>query len=209
MPTTADLQETAFWRHARFRDLGLLKARFTCHRYDLHTHPTYVIALITAGCERVRVGRRTVVAPAGTVLIVNPEELHDGAAGAEEGWAYRTFYPSVPLLTEVAGELGQNRAPLFPPGPIADSGLAQALAVAHESSVSRDATQAEATMLVALRHLILHHADWGGRREPAAAAGSRRRVKLYEQIIEGDLAAALDLERLARAAGVTRFQVIR
>jgi AraC-like DNA-binding protein len=209
MPTTGDLQETAFWRHARFRDLGLLKARFTHHRYDLHTHPTYVIALITAGCERVRVGRRTVVAPAGTVLIVNPEDLHDGAAGAEGGWAYRTFYPSVPLLTEVAGELGQNRPPLFPPGPIADSGLARALAVAHDSSAARDATEAEASLLVALRHLILRHGDWGGRREPAEAAGSRRRVKLYEQIIENDLAAALDLERLARAAGVTRFQVIR
>ena len=63
-------------------------------------------------------------------------------------------------------------------------------------------------MLVALRHLILRHGDWG-RREPAAAAGCRRRVRLYEQIIEDDLAAALDLERLARAAGVTRFQVIR
>src|SRR5277367_2200785 len=49
------VQETKeFWRHARFRDLGLLKARFRRHRYELHTHPTYVIALITEGCERVR-----------------------------------------------------------------------------------------------------------------------------------------------------------
>ena len=33
------------------------------------------------------------------LLIVNPEEWHDGEAGADEGWAYRTFYPSVPLMS--------------------------------------------------------------------------------------------------------------
>jgi hypothetical protein len=52
-----------FWRHPHFRDMGLLKARFRRHRYDLHTHPTYVVALITGGCETVRVGRRRETAP--------------------------------------------------------------------------------------------------------------------------------------------------
>ena len=48
------MQETKeFSRYARFRDLGLLSARFRQHSFELHTHPTYVIALITEGCERV------------------------------------------------------------------------------------------------------------------------------------------------------------
>src|ERR1700679_2254062 len=102
------MQETTeFWRHRSFPELALLKARFTQHRYERHTHPTYVIALITGGCERVCIGRQDVVAPVGSVLIVNPEEWHDGEAGAAEGWAYRTFYPSVALLTAVAAELGR------------------------------------------------------------------------------------------------------
>ncbi|TIW43521.1 MAG: AraC family transcriptional regulator, partial [Mesorhizobium sp.] len=88
-----------YWRHPCFPDLGLFKARFTQHRYELHTHPTYVIALITSGCERIRIGRHSVLAPAGAIAVVNPEEWHDGEQGADEGWAYRTFYPSVPLLT--------------------------------------------------------------------------------------------------------------
>ena len=103
----------AFWRHPRFRDMGLLKARFTRYRYQLHTHPTYVIALITHGCERLRVGHRQEVAPANTVIVVNPEECHDGEPGAETGWAYRTFYPSVELMTDVARELGSDATPLF------------------------------------------------------------------------------------------------
>ena len=107
------MQETReFWRHSRFHDLGLLKARFRRHRYELHTHPTYVIALITEGCERIRIGNGAVVAPAGTIAVVNPEECHDGEPGAEGGWAYRTFYPSVALMTAVARELGRT-APRF------------------------------------------------------------------------------------------------
>jgi len=210
MTKAEDGQETReFWRHRRFRDLGLLKARFTRHRYELHTHPTYVIALITEGCERIRIGNHSVVAPAGTVAIINPEECHDGEPGAEGGWAYRTFYPSVRLMTAVAGELGEDGPPLFSSKLIEDSGLARAMAIAHESSTSRDATSAETSMLVALRQLILRYGNWGGRPEPVQSSGSRRRLLLYDQVIELRLTSELDLQHLARSCGVTRFQVIR
>jgi AraC-like DNA-binding protein len=64
-------------------------------------------------------------------------------------------------------------------------------------------------MLLALRRLIVRHAD-GSR--PAAArtgAGSARRVAVYRELIEADIAGSFELERFATATGVTRFQVIR
>ncbi|RWF53539.1 MAG: AraC family transcriptional regulator [Mesorhizobium sp.] len=198
-----------YWRHPCFPDLGLFKARFTQHRYELHTHPTYVIALITSGCERIRIGRHSVLAPAGAIAVVNPEEWHDGEQGADEGWAYRTFYPSVPLLTAVARELGGADPPVFSRAIIEDSNLAAALAAAHEGSTSQDSTRAEASLLVALRHLIVQHGDWGGRTEEVESSGSRERFSIYEDVIECELGSQLDLQRLADAACVTRFQVIR
>lgn len=205
-----DLAETSeFWRHPRFADLGLLKARFTRHRYDLHTHPTYVIALITGGCERIRIDGQTIVAPAGTVAIVNPEECHNGEAGAAGGWAYRTFYPSVTMLAAIARELGQDRIPMFRQRLIEDDMLARVLAVAHQSSATEDATSAETSMLVALRYLITRYGDEVRRPARLESAGSRRRFALYEDFIEANLDVALDLQSLADPAGVTRFQVIR
>jgi AraC-like DNA-binding protein len=198
-----------FWRHAAFRELGLLAARFREHRYDRHTHDGYVIALITEGCERVRVGRQEVLAPAGSVLVVNPEEWHDGEAGAEQGWAYRTFYPSVALLSEVAAELGQAQAPLFPQTLLDDPSLSRLLAAAHAESTSADATRAEASLLAALRRLILWHGDADRPAEPLDRSSSQRRFARYEEVIEAGLAEELDLQALAAAAGVTRFQVIR
>jgi AraC-like DNA-binding protein len=209
-PKYVDATETRkYWRHPCFTDLGLFKARFTQHRYELHTHPTYVIALITAGCERIRIGRHSVLAPAGTIAVVNPEEWHDGEQGAGEGWAYRTFYPSVPLLTAVARELGADGAPVFSHAIIEDGDLAAALAAAHVGSTSQDATKAEASLLVALRRLIVRHGDWSGRVEKIESSRSRQRFAFYQDLVESELGSQLGLQRLADAARVTRFQVIR
>jgi AraC-like DNA-binding protein len=198
-----------FWQHPSFRDLGLLKARFRRHRYDLHTHPTYVIALITDGCEKVRVGRRQETAPASAIIVVNPEECHDGEAGGADGWAYRTFYPSVELMAAVARELGQSGLPLFPRTILTDPLLAEALAQAHRLAEHGDTVAAEAALLLALRRLILGHADARRPERARTHPGSARRMATYRAMIEGDPADNFALARFADAASVTRFQVIR
>ncbi|MER8591765.1 AraC family transcriptional regulator [Mesorhizobium sp. M1182] len=210
MARTNEAAETGkYWRHPCFPDLGLFEARFTRHRYDLHTHPTYVIALITSGCERIRIGRKSVLAPAGTIAVVNPEEWHDGERGADEGWAYRTFYPSVPLMSALARELGRDGAPVFSRATIEDSSLAAVLTAAHQGSTSPDTMTAETSLLVALRRLIVRHGDSSGQAEEIESSGSQRRFSLYRDLVENELGSRLDLKRLAGAAGVTRFQVIR
>jgi AraC-like DNA-binding protein len=202
-------EAATYWRHPVFHDLGLLRARFTRHRYDRHTHPTYVVALITAGCERIRIGRHDVLAPAGTVAVVNPEEWHDGEKGAEDGWAYRTLYPPVALLTAIARDLGRDRAPVFPRLIAGDRALVRALALAHAASMSGDRVHAEESLLRALRRLVEAHAEWERRRAAPEAAGSRRRFAVYADLVERGMDAPIDLRRLAEAGGVTRFQVIR
>ncbi|MER9629473.1 MULTISPECIES: AraC family transcriptional regulator [unclassified Mesorhizobium] len=210
MARTNEAAETGkYWRHPCFPDLGLFEARFTRHRYDLHTHPTYVIALITSGCERIRIGRKSVLAPAGTIAVVNPEEWHDGERGADEGWAYRTFYPSVPMMTALTRELGRDGAPVFSRATIEDSSLAAALMAAHQGSTSPDTMTAETSLLVALRRLIVRHGDSSGQAEEIESSGSQRRFSLYRDLVESELGSQVDLKRLAGAAGVTRFQVIR
>lgn len=206
---SAATDRAVFWPHPHFRDMGLLKARFRRHRYELHTHPTYVIALITDGCESVRVGRRQETAPASAVIVVNPEECHDGQAGCDAGWAYRTFYPSVELMAEVARELGQASLPFFPCTILTDPALAEALAQAHRRAEGADTGASEAAMLLALRRLIIGHADASRPARARTHAGSTRRVALYQQMIEADLADGFELARFAGASGVTRFQVIR
>ena len=92
---------------------------------------------------------------------------------------------------------------------IEDPRLAHALAVAHERASAEDLASAETSILVALRHLLMHHGACRDTREPVENSGARRRLAIYEDLIETRLAGDLDLQTLASAAGVTRFQVIR
>ena len=202
-------ERAAFFRHPQFPAMGLLTARFRRHRYDLHTHPTYVIALITAGCEAVRVGGRREMLPAGQVLVVHPEESHDGEAGCAAGWAYRTFYPPVELMRAVAGELGQAGLPQFGHGAIDDPVLVPMLAAAHRLAELGDRDEAEGALLVALRRLILVHGDGGRPGRARLHGGAGRRMAVYRDMIEGDPGGRFDLAGFAAAVGVTRFQVIR
>jgi AraC-like DNA-binding protein len=200
---------TRFWRHPRFDDLCLLKARFVRHRYELHTHPTYVLAVITQGCERLRIGTRREVAPAGSIIVVHPEECHDGEAGIAAGWSYRTLYPSVPLMSSVSRELGRDGAPVFGSRVIDDHSLADMLRHAHQAAEGDDPDEAELAMLVALRVLIMRYADSDGGAEDREHSGARRRFALYADAVDPNQGGSFDLRHLAQLADVTRFQVIR
>ncbi len=200
---------TRYWTHPGLDGCELLRARFVDHRYDLHTHSGYVVAVITEGCERVRIGGTMVVAPAGSLFVVNPEEWHDGEAGGGQGWAYRTLYPSLALINQLSQELGQAPDPVFPRQVLDDSDLASAFAAAHAGSEGHDAIAAEAALLECLRRLLLNHADRRGTPEPIEVTGARVRFATYVDLIDRRITEKISLRHLAVAAGVTRFQVIR
>jgi AraC-like DNA-binding protein len=203
-----DQGRARFFRHPSFRDTLMLRASFTRHRYELHTHSTYVIAIVTRGAERLRVGAHRHVAAKGAIILVNPEEVHDGEAGTEEGWAYRTLYPPASLLRQVAAELGGRNLPAFRHAVIEDPGLEAKLIDAHRLAETGD-VDAEAALFVSLRLLILRHADPHVAAEAEIRPACAQRLERYRDFIEANLAAPIDLATLAGLAGVTRFQVVR
>src|SRR3546814_20149447 len=77
-----------FWRERRFDDLECLKARFFRHAYAPHAHDTFAIGVILAGAEAFRYRGARHIAPAGSLVAVNPDELPDGKPAAD-GYAYR------------------------------------------------------------------------------------------------------------------------
>jgi AraC-like DNA-binding protein len=204
-----DQDRAKFFRHPSFPDTMLLRASFTRHRYELHTHPTYVVAVVTRGCEGLRVGARRHVAPQGSMIVVNPEEPHDGEAAVEGGWAYRTLYPSTELFSQVQAELnGGSGLPGFGHAVLEDHALAGQFVAAHRLAEMDDAVEAEVSLLVALRALIERH---GGVRFPSdePRSGASGRFERYRDFVEDNLSSQIELTMLAGLAGVTRFQVIR
>jgi hypothetical protein len=82
-----------FWQTAPLAGVELLSARYIEHRFAPHVHDGYVIGMIMAGAQRYRYRGAEHLAGSGTLVLINPDELHTGHKGTEDGWLYRAFYP--------------------------------------------------------------------------------------------------------------------
>ena len=83
--------------------LQRLAARFGGHAYDLHRHETYAVGLTLWGAQsfHYRGGVRT--SRGGQVMVIHPDEAHDGHAGVADGFAYRMLYVDPAAVTAALG----------------------------------------------------------------------------------------------------------
>src|SRR5207248_1278211 len=70
----------------------LLRARFTGRAYARHRHDTYAIGLTELGVQTFDYRGRVESSRPGQVVVLHPDEPHDGRAGAEGGFGYRIVY---------------------------------------------------------------------------------------------------------------------
>ncbi|MHB1043612.1 MAG: AraC family ligand binding domain-containing protein [Eubacteriales bacterium] len=126
MKTGICRERVKFWRHNEFGDLELLRASYITHSFSRHIHEGYAIGVIERGVEDFEYRRATHAAVSGSVVVINPGEVHTGRRGCDEGWTYRMLYPGVPLLQEAACEVAGRFSdiPFFPEPIIHDPCLA-------------------------------------------------------------------------------------
>ncbi|HYF55894.1 MAG TPA: AraC family transcriptional regulator [Salinarimonas sp.] len=203
---------TLFWRVPRLRGLELLRATFRTHAYAPHTHETYAVAAILDGCEAFHHrGERRYAGP-GQIALVCPDELHDGepAAGFFE---YRTIYPSVALMREIAEDLAGRpvpHAPWFPRSVVDDPELAAALARLHAALRPGEGgagmLEADTRLVAFLARLVARHADIGAVPPPGRET---RAVARARAVLDARFAEEVELAELSREAGLSRAHLIR
>lgn len=208
-PTTlGDADRARFWRETRHGGLECLSASFRQHRYAPHSHDTFVVGVIEAGCEAYRLRGVQHLAAAGDLCFVNPGEVHDGEP-FNDGYAYRMTYPSEALLAGVAADLaGTETAPVphFRDGVVADAeafalfGRAHRLLESGRASLGADEALLEAYSLIVARHAAVPV------RRPSAAPAAVARARDY---LDAHHTEEVDLAALATVAGLSRHHLVR
>lgn len=84
-----------------------IEARFHGNAFDLHRHDTYAIGVTLHGVQRFHYRGAVRHSLPGQVIVLHPDELHDGGAGTEAGLRYRILYLEPSLLLDCL-----NGAPL-------------------------------------------------------------------------------------------------
>lgn len=93
-----------FRRPAGRAGVELYRAHIVRHAFEPHTHEAFGFGAIESGAERFRYAGSEHLAPADSIVLMNPDVLHTGRAETEGGWRYRMIYLDPAALAELSGE---------------------------------------------------------------------------------------------------------
>jgi AraC-like DNA-binding protein len=114
----------------------LLRAWFGGQAFASHRHDTYAIGVTEAGVQMFDYRGRAERSRPGQVVVLHPDETHDGRPGGDGGFGYRTVYVEPARIAAAVRALTGRPAPLpFVREPVSDNRtLAQAVTAAFRSA---------------------------------------------------------------------------
>ena len=160
--SSASKECVKFWRDPVLHDLEMLRATYITYAFSRHAHEGFGIAIVEAGAMAFEYRGATHIAPAGSVVVTHPGEIHTGEAVIETGWTYRTLLPAINWLQQAANELaGRPKAiPYFASPVIHDGDLNHQLVRLHRIlETCPSPLERESRFLWGMAHLVRHYAS--------------------------------------------------
>lgn len=204
-------EKVKFWRDPYLDQLELLRATYITHTFSPHVHEGFAIGVVQRGALTTSYRHGYYHIPAGTIVVINPGELHTGEAASEQGWTYRMFYPKASQMQQIASELADQPrdVPFFPSPVIYDDHLANLLLELHAILEDKNSSvvKRESLFRRAMAQLIARHAD------DSPVIGEvktgRRYVKFIQEYIKAHYADHLTLDLLAAQVGLNPCYMLR
>jgi AraC-like DNA-binding protein len=182
----------------------------TSRSYPRHTHDQYGIGVIDSGGHASLSGRRQVEAGTGSLIFVNPGEVHDGRALGGRPRSWRMLYLEPAAMVAARDDVLEEttEAPAFAEPVFVDQRLRLAFDSAFDSATRLDENghqmiaETATLRLVALLAVNLSSKS----RSHSNPSISIRRTR---DRIDADPGAPLTLASLAADAGTSRYQLLR
>lgn len=201
-------REQARWTRARLGRCGppldLLTARFARHVYAPHAHEELTVGVTVGGLEVIAYRGGRIYSGPGSIVVLEPGEMHTGGPAAPEGYAYRALYADPALLTDgTVGGMPHFREPV-----LEDPELAAALRRAHtELSACPDPLEAESRYPWLLTALARRHST--ARPADDLVPDGGRIARTVRDRLADELLAPPSLADLAADLGLSRYQLLR
>lgn len=198
------------WRAAGlFGGIDVLRADYRHRRFAPHFHEDFTVGVVTRGTNRFRYGRTRLAAPAGTICLAAPGEIHTGEADGD-GWTYWTMQLPAPALADLAAGLGgpSGIPPDFSSGVVEDAAVTARLTAFFTAFATEgDGLRAEVLGTEALGALIARHAV--SHPPPAAHRGDAGLARRVRAVLADRAPEPVTLAELEAATGAGRFRLLR
>ncbi|WP_395022273.1 AraC family ligand binding domain-containing protein [Dongia sp.] len=186
--------------------LERLEARFHGHAYDPHRHETYAIGLTLDGAQGFRYRGAAQVSRAGQIMVLHPDEQHDGHAAVPDGFSYRMIYVDPALILSALEHDGVNALPFVADAVTRDRALAALIKEAFADFPGRLDPLAGDALLAGLADALARRARQDARRPAATPHRALLRVRDF---LDAEFARPIDSADLERVADLDRFSLAR
>jgi AraC-like DNA-binding protein len=190
----------------RFGQFDWIYANFVQHSFAPHTHDGYVFGYIERGLEAFTYKKTVHFAPAGSLVMVNPHEVHTGYAPLETGWTYRCIYPNVELMQQVAAQIGFADLPIFQQAVIGDKALESHFLQMHRLQKSGNTLAAETSLLEVLGAFVERYAE---ARVTGVAPSEPVAIAKARAFLEDNLRQNIRLAQLSSVAELPEIKLLK
>ncbi|MFC3530944.1 AraC family ligand binding domain-containing protein [Vogesella facilis] len=179
----------------------LYRAHIVRYAFEPHTHEAFGLGAIVSGVERFRYSGSEHLAPTGSLLLMNPDELHTGQSATEQGWRYSMIYLDPAIVARVTGEDGWwfDDAVRHDPGIAQRVGRRLAALWQAEEPLAFDSQ---------LYELLAEFRPLARVPRPARPQADVRLTAVLDYL-RAHLAERLTLEQLAAVAGLSPYHLLR
>ena len=182
-----------------------IEATFAGEAFAPHRHNTYAIGTTLHGVQRFQYRGVKRASLPGQVIVLHPDEVHDGEAGTEAGFHYRMIYIRPSLISEALA--GRSRSLPFVAETILDDAPLRDAVQATFADRDEHAPIADDEIVTALADALLRHdqsAERGSR--TAADLPALERVRAF---LDAECTRTVRSEELEALAGHSRFSLAR
>jgi len=199
-----------FWRVHGLRNLELLRATWEGRSFPKRLHEGFEISVIDRGAEKLLYRGSSYVAPTGSVVVINPGEVHAASSADQSAWSYRSFYPTASDLRDAASTAAGRMLPTpsFSTPVIQDQHVCRILCCLHTLFESPNSSLAQESYSIwVASQLVMRHADY--RTAPKAIRKEPKAIKLAQEFIRANSSDNVTLAQLTNATGLSSFHLVR
>ena len=183
-------------------DIDRIEACFAGAAFAPHRHDTYAVGVTLSGVQSFDYRGATRRSLPGQLVILHPDETHDGRAGDDNAFRYRTAYIAPSLIQNM---LGGRPLPFVPGGVSSDPRLCSAVwALLEDIDRPLMALEGQDALLQVANALQLISGGTGAMKAPNRQAATRARDYIETRVME-----SISLDDLERAAHHDRWQLSR
>lgn len=199
--------ETGHIWQAQGVDVELLHGQYRTFSFARHFHASAAIGVVETGVMRTYCQNRTHRVPAGSVILLNPGDVHAPQGATGGGWSFRMFYLNDALVRALSGPPHDARPMWFGQPFLADRALYSSLLQIHRRlECDADSFEAESLLATGLAH-IAHHAPRAAK--PEYRHPGRARIDRAREFLHSSWSTNITLRELSAMAELSPYHFLR